>query len=228
MIPKFMHKRRLMRGASLTESTIVLGIVGILLGGIWAMANDMRNSVKQQKFAELLTSTVDGVRGIYAGKAFFDSTLVTNMMPNLARMNIFPGDVLKQVGLETVVVSPFGEVTPHPVPNAGATPHRSFYVCGWRSAPTAAQTHCDFIGGQGNVPLFAVEALVNRPNCIQAVMRNSNPVTQPGLVAVHINGGAALALPVPLVVPPATPLLGAVRACANAVNYIDFVYRLTP
>jgi len=219
MNQKSTQMRRATRGANLTETTIVLGIIGILLGGIWAMIGDMRNSVKQQKFAELLTTVVDNIRGNYTGKAFFETTQistgggVTGMMPRLKDMNVFPGEMV-QTGVDGIA-SPFGANT--------------FFVCGWRSTGSTA---CNLAaGGTSNVPFFAIETrFANTGDCVQAVSRNSNPRTQPGLVDVYINGtGRVSAIPsLSLPWPPLASLT--LAACARVAKpvTVDFVYRLTP
>lgn len=204
------------RGFSLVEFSIVLGVAGVVLGGVWVVAASMSDGVKQEKFSELLDATVDNVRGSYVGKPYFESTLVTVMMPKLTAMNVFPGDAVYKSGAVSVAVSPFGELTN---PLLSSSPYKSVYVCGWKEG-NAPSTHCDLSGaGTSNVPLFAVEAILSKKDCLVAALKNAAPSMHPGLVAFYINGGK-ITMPV---------TLSAVTTACNAdVNYADFVFRLTP
>jgi prepilin-type N-terminal cleavage/methylation domain-containing protein len=214
---KLTQTQNLKRGFSLTEFSVVLGIVGVIFAGIWVLAASMNNSVKQEKFSEMLTVIVGNVRGNYTGKAFFESTLVATMMPILTSMNVFPGNAVRNNGGVSVVDSPFGQQSTAGLPAVG-TAYNSLYVCGWKASGSMS---CEFAGGTLNVPLFAIEALLSKPDCMKAILRNSNTTTLPGLVAIYSNG-TSRALPMTLTT--------ANTACsaAGGVNYVDFVFRLTP
>jgi hypothetical protein len=220
------------------ELAIVLGVAGIIIGAIWSLSGTMYSDVEQEKFSELLNVIVSNVRGNYAGKAFIETTLVPTtggvpgMMPILTSMNVFPGNTVHSVpngtngcaiaGGCSVVDSPFGEQSTTGLPAAG-TPYNSIYVCGWNSL---GSTRCTFTvaTSTSNVPLFAIEALLSKgKNCINAAMMNSNPSTLAGLVGVYINGNP-MTLPLTL-----SAASSAATGCEeNAVNYVDFVFRLTP
>jgi prepilin-type N-terminal cleavage/methylation domain-containing protein len=217
MTRHFKKNKKSTSGFSLAELAVVLAIVALLFSGIWTAAGNTNRNVKQQKFSELLYSVSESVRGHYAGKPYFESTNVGTMMGKLtqAQMNVFPGDALRYVNPNWLVISPFGE---HTNPFVGSSPYKSFYVCGWQ---TSGSTHCDVAGGSGanNVPLFALEALFLENDCVAAALRNSNSATLPGLVAVVING-TFQTLPL--------TLAAANSACVAGVNYADWVFRLTP
>ena len=55
------------RGFSLTELAIVLGVMGIIIGGIWGVANSARQSSHVEQAAEAITLTTDAVRAVYNG-----------------------------------------------------------------------------------------------------------------------------------------------------------------
>lgn len=213
------HKKHL-RGFSLTEFAIVLGVIGIILAGIWALAGNMRNNTRQEKFSEMLTIIVGNIRGNYAGKAYFENTAIQKMMPILTQMNVFPGDAVYQnSNNNSVVDTPFGAI-------ASSIYASSLYACGWKAQPNAApNAKCDIttVSGTTNVPLFAIEALFSdATSCIGAVLRNSNSATLPGLVAVYVNGTQ---MPSPL--PLATVALNS-NCAKNGTKTVDFVYRLNP
>ena len=214
------HKKHL-RGFSLAELAIILGVVGVILAGIWALGGSMHNNGKQEKFSEMLTIIVANIRGNYTGKSSFESTQVSVIMPILTNLNVFPNDAVHLSGAISIVDSPFGEVATLP---AGLTTYNSLYVCGWKAS---SSTHCDYGAGTAGVPLFAVEVLFSdATSCADAVLRNSSPATLPGLVAVYINGTQMTSLPPSLsTIAPTAP---AGNCTAAGTKTVDFVYRLNP
>jgi hypothetical protein len=206
---EFAQKQRSTRGVSLTETAIVLGVVGAVLGSIWVMAAGMRNSVRQNDFSDELRTIVDNIRGNYAGKAYFDTTTMTTMMTTLKARNVFPGSTVQPS--VTRVTTPFGVNT--------------LSVCGWRAT---GSTNCSG-AAVANVPLFAIEVrFANMGDCVQAVMRNSNPLTQPGLVDVYINGTGRVAANNSLPWTLATAITNCTGATSAAPKAVDYVYRLVP
>lgn len=220
------------RAFTLVEMAVVLAIVAVVMAGIWAAVGSMNAGAKQQKFAELLNTIVQNVRSSYIGRGTIPTTLVpgaigTGLMQELAVRNVFPGDIVRLVANGTsgcsvsggcsVVDAPFGKKTTVGLPAAG-TPYDSLYVCGW---PATGGARCSFVSGTAttNVPLFAVEVLLSKDECLKAIMRNSNPALTPNLVAIYSNG-TRRALPMTFTI--------AGQACANDVNYVDFVFRLQP
>ena len=222
MMRQTTQTRHLMRGFSLVEFAIVLGVAGIIISGIWSTAGMVRNSVRQEKFSEMLASIVGNIRGNYMGKSSFDSTLVATEMPILVGMNIFSGDTVHVVaGPVSVVDSPFGELV-NPV--SAVSPYNSIYVCGWKSKNS---TGCEFSGGgTASVPLFAIEALVAAGgDCVSAVLRNSSATSLTGLAGVYINGTQ---MTLPISFPTATTSCVPQNAGVSSAAVIDFVFRLTP
>ncbi|MDD3030067.1 MAG: hypothetical protein PHS57_07295 [Alphaproteobacteria bacterium] len=190
------------RGFSLTETAIVLGVAGLILSGVWVMVGGMRSSAIQTKFSDLLAVVVENIRGTYVGKASFESTSPTKMMPILRRKHVFPGDVVRKESDGTIkVVSPFGG---------------ELVVCGWKAS---GSTKCETAGETLDVPFFAVEIAVDKKDCINAVVRNANSSLFPGLLGVYING-TKRELPI--------SFSAAQTGCSKASNIVDFVFRLLP
>jgi len=216
-------KRLDRRGFSLLEMSIVLMTFAGIISGIWVASGMVRDKVKQSSFSELLYSTSRNVQALHAGKMFIDNSRTQSVMPYLASRNVFPADfTLNRAGV-TVVLSPFGDVPANPI--SGGSPHRSFYVCGWDSDIRI----CSFAVNRVRSPMFAVEVLFNSSEvdqCINAVMRNSNPATLPGLVAVKFNNEAAGLVNMPLSLTAARNGCGA--AFGGGVTVVDFVFKITP
>ena len=213
-------------GFSLTELAIVLGVVGIIIGSIWAVAGAVRKDVQREQFVELLSSTVKNLRGANIGAGSFDNTLVTSIMPKLTTMKVFPGDSIRNASGTLVVDSSFGQFVN---PLANASPYNSFYICGWKAT---GSSNCEFTGGgTAGVPLFAVEALMpSGETCTKTLMQTSSPATLPGLVEVAINGykvvnnGNGLPITVALAKAQCVPK----DSAASDAVVVDYVFRLTP
>ncbi len=207
-----------MRGFTMTEMGIVLFIFALVMSGVWTVARNMNENSKQAEFTELLQTISNNVRGYASGRASIPTTGTTETMATLATIGALPSQVSIQVSSTWVVDAPFGRSTN---PHYSSSPHRSLYICGWKVDGTPS-SRCVFSEeGAGvataDVPLFAIEGLMNRRYCINAVVRNSNVASLPGLVAIYVNGSRQT-LPV--------SVTAAQTACSNAnVNYADWVFR---
>lgn len=204
-------------GFTLSEAAIVLCIVAVLFGAIWSVAGSADNNAKHERFTLLVRAVVENIRSHYAARSGVDYVSAPATMGQLTDNNVFPNDLLvKKTAWLSILVSPFGEFTN---PRLALSDHKSMYVCGW---PASGSTGCDLnpaSPAKQNLPLFAVEALLNRGDCVKALMRNSHSSVLPGIVAVYANG-TQLSLPL--------TLAAAQSRCSNAVNYINFVLRLRP
>lgn len=209
--------RRKTAGFTLAETAVVLCIVALVFGGIWSIAGTTNNNAKHERFTMLVRAIVENVRSHYAARSGVDYASAPMTMGQLTDNGVFPNNFLvKKSAWLSTLISPFGERTN---PHLASSIHKSLYVCGW---PASGSTHC-FFGPtppvKEHLPLFAVEALLPRGDCIKALMRNSGSSVLPGIVAVYANG-TKLSLPL--------TLAAAEGGCQNAVNYIDFVLRLRP
>lgn len=62
---------RTVRGFTLTEAAIVLGIVGLILSAIWVAAGSVYANYRVGKTAEQLLSIVQSVRSLHSGVSQF-------------------------------------------------------------------------------------------------------------------------------------------------------------
>jgi prepilin-type N-terminal cleavage/methylation domain-containing protein len=204
MKPNSTKKHHRIYGFTLVEFAIVLGIIGVILSGIWAMASNVNNNIKLENFSTMLTTIVGNIRGHYVGRASFDdpgSALMS--MDTLRNLNVFPGNMVRATGIARVD-TPFAL--------------NSLQVCEWA---LTGQTSC--AGAVTGSPLFAIEVLLSRKDCIGAVLRNSNPATLPGLIAVYINNDIQ-GMPLN-----SSTVDGACNLSGPATKItVDFVFRLTP
>lgn len=211
------------RGFSLLELSVVMAVFGLFMAGVWGLSGVVRDGVRQTKFSSMLLSTVRNVRSFYARDMNIRDMRTNVVMQDLLDSGAFPGDsVVFNAGVPTVL-SPFGAVAANPV--SGASPYRSFYVCGWQTDSTI----CSFAGGVQSAPLFAVEVLFATSDvgsCMGAVVRNSNPAQLPGLVAVKFNGAPAGIVTLPI--SPAAARIGCQNAFAAGVAVVDFIFKINP
>ncbi len=213
-----MKTKRRSAGFTLTEVAAVMAVVAMIIGGVWVVAGNVNSMAKQDKFTNLVRTAVENIRGAYAGRPTFDTPAATvgTMMPLLMNMNVFPSDSIHQSGGVWVVNSPFGAFTN---PNNAGSPYKSLYACAWGSS---GSTRCAWNNGPLNAPLFAIEVLLSKNDCIRATLRNADPAVIPGFVALYINQHLQTA-PMTLVAANDTA-----TGCNAAVNTVDFIYRLKP
>lgn len=89
---------RNLRGLTLTETVIVLGVVGLVLGGLWLAAGSVNNKRKIQDTSEIVLQIADNVKAVYDGHA-------NATAPTLARqisMGLLPKSILNAAETDTV------------------------------------------------------------------------------------------------------------------------------
>lgn len=204
----------LSRGFSLTEVAVVLAVVGLALGGIWALAAQSRENARQERLKTNIFIVVKNVRAYYASQNGI-AGLSTAVTPQLASLNppALPGDILRTGGgcaLASCADHPWGAST------VATSANGSFGICAWDvSVPGCT-------AGPPSVQFFAVD-LVGVPleSCIKVAMANSGADAPSGLFDVAINGvsmvGLGRGLPV--------RLTDARAQCTNS-STMDFIFRL--
>jgi prepilin-type N-terminal cleavage/methylation domain-containing protein len=102
-------KLRNNRGFTLVEIAIVLTIVGLIIGGVWAAAATVFANNKNQQFSKDLVQIIENIKSSYAGQPSVD---VTGLSTDIAKNSgWFPNDMLSTVGTGasavTTVITPF-------------------------------------------------------------------------------------------------------------------------
>ncbi len=83
-------------GYTLTEVTIVLGIVGLILGGVWTAAASVYQANSIRTASESIVKITQNIRMLYAERSRFSSTTsngtdITSMLKNA---KVFPSNIV--------------------------------------------------------------------------------------------------------------------------------------
>lgn len=98
-----------LRAFSLIEAAIVLAIVGLVIGGLWAAASSAMNNLKIQQTREGIITTISNIRSLLPASMHTgsDITLQFNgFYSDAINMGLFPADWVKG----TSAISPLGDV----------------------------------------------------------------------------------------------------------------------
>jgi len=90
-----MHRRHGPRGFTLTEIAIVLATIGLLVGGLWAVASDVWLSHRVRVTSQQLAATAQNIRSIYADLPGIKGTLLT-ATPALDQLKAFPPEMRQE------------------------------------------------------------------------------------------------------------------------------------
>lgn len=101
---------RKLRGFTLTEAAIVLGIVGLILGAIWVAAAAVYNNLRVSTTSTQLLQMVQNIRSMHATQQTMDTTLTGHAgAVTLAQAGAIPKDMLNDQQNPTQVRNVWGE-----------------------------------------------------------------------------------------------------------------------
>ena len=147
----FISQRKKMRlGFTLTESAIVLGVIGLIAAAIWAASISVKSRQQFQDGVEIVTEIADRVRGVYTG--FPNATVPTDVAAQITA-NLYPEAILNRNRDNTI--SPWGGTIYIRFP--GAAPRYGFSV-------------------EVNIPV-ALDKIARRDACLGMITRLSGTAT---------------------------------------------------
>lgn len=85
---------RTINGFSLTESVIVLGIVGIILGAVWGVTGGVFGNLKLREATEQLTLIVQNIRSVIGNSRNFTAFAGTDITDDIVVRSVFPSSTL--------------------------------------------------------------------------------------------------------------------------------------
>jgi Tfp pilus assembly protein PilE len=121
-------------GFNLIEAAIVLGIVGLIVGGIWAAAAAAYENMRQQSASRNLLAFAQNIRNFYANS---NATTVEVNTTNLIRMGLVPQDMVQGTGS---MVSPWN--TPVTMTNLAVNNTPGFGIQFGDATSTLKQGQC--------------------------------------------------------------------------------------
>lgn len=195
------HRSRDMRGFTLTEAAIVLGIVGLILGAIWAAASAVYDNMKSKRANEEILQVVQAVRSLFASTNTTGS-LNGSILTSIITSGVFPSDMAPVATATSPVNNPW---------NVGSTTG---------SAPNGGTV--DLFSAQANAlgdAFTIVFTNLSQAACIKVFTSNAGA---PGLVGAASSGTALATAGTPTVklniVNNTIPLATANTLCPNAAN----------
>lgn len=93
------------RGFTLTEIAIVLGIIGLILGAIWAAASAVYNNLRTSRAQQEILTVAQNIRAMYATQSTVDSAATTD---TYISAGVFPSDATVETSSGKSVKNPWG------------------------------------------------------------------------------------------------------------------------
>ncbi len=124
---------RAVRGFTLTEAAIVLGIVGLILSAIWVAAGSVYNNYRSGKTQDQLLTMVQAMRSLHASQTKVDGTAFsgTDGSKNLALAGGVPSDMIQYTtaGVPEKVLNVWGgAVSIDAEPDENTNPDQAFQI----------------------------------------------------------------------------------------------------
>lgn len=209
-----MRRRRLaaQKGFNLIEAAIVLGIVGLVVGGIWVAATSVYANLRNKTATDQLLKIAQGVRALYATSANMANAAV-DVTQDMARANILPGNLLT-----TTATAATSANTVNP----------------WNGNVGVLGATAAGAGAAANATAFAVVfSAIPSAACVDFLMRNAGSSRDTGLNTI-VYGASAVpnAMPgtaIALTAGTAISLANAQTACdsaGNSLRSLGFVFSL--
>jgi len=213
------------RGFSLVELAIVLGVVSIIVAGIWNYAGSARQTARIQQAMDAVAVLVDATRTTYATQSGIIGGVPT-VVPRLVQTGGVPPSLLNNT-TTTCNLTPSTYLISPLVSNATAG-CGTLAVCDW----PLGQTACATTAGSGSlVQYFAIEfGTLDYASCVTLVQRITPILPVSGLKDIYINGNPSASLgglPIPYLAASSTaPYVGLGCTPNVSTNTLDFVYVL--
>lgn len=115
-------------GFSLIEAAIVLGLIGLVVGGIWAAAASSRASTQANQLQQQTLNLVKGVRDYYAARALPAAGSITTTLAGKGRFpeEMCPANCVSAAASNSpyTVYNAYGGTTTATIPNVTTYPNQ--------------------------------------------------------------------------------------------------------
>jgi len=192
----------------------VLGVIAVMIGGIWIFIAPAGENAEQQRLAQELSIVVGNVRAAGAAQSSLSGT-ADQMTNQMILAGAIPSTMVRTGATCTNASTRCADGPWGPNGGAGAgavTNAGSFAVCAWNTAANA----CAAAGVKSQ--FFGVEIRgMKTGSCVRAVTQNTSAEGPSGLIAVFINNtNVGSSLPV---------TVANAQANCQAPATVDLVYR---
>jgi prepilin-type N-terminal cleavage/methylation domain-containing protein len=204
--PALPHIFKRQAGVTLTEISIVLGIVGVILGAVWVAFAHVENSNRMRVTNQQLVAISNNVRAIFTERGGVTGSSSSPINQGLDQLKVFPLDMRQSTDPTGIIFNLYDRTV---APNGGGF-----------SAGTVQVYADDCTGNEGAAgaePCFGVTFLkIPTEACIGLLTQAQQGM---GLQQVITNGGGNLT-------PPITPTQARSNCSATNTNTILWVFTL--
>ncbi len=102
---KLRNKQNARAGFNLIEAAIVLGIVGLVVAGIWAAAGAAYENMRQQNTSKDLLALAQNIKNFYAGSG---ATTIDTSVANMVNMGVVPKGMIAGTSATPILAHPWG------------------------------------------------------------------------------------------------------------------------
>ena len=210
-------------GFTLTETAIVIGIMGAVLSALWVAVDRGWDYSKREQMKEDIRLTVEGVQG-YAGAMNGVPDLgYVAMTSQLLAANVIPASMNRG---QTCSGNACADHAWGSTKGGAIDTEGTFRVCNWQ---LGSSTTCPSAKPGNSSPFFGIALTgLAKKNCVELVQAVSSPTGPAGLVEININGTnlvGAQHVPIrPVSVADATSYC---TAATNGNGTVTFVYRVS-
>lgn len=210
----------LIRGFSLFEMAVVVGVIGLVTGGIWVTVAQVRRSEQINLAAQELTTIVQNIRAVTSSQGTtlrYTTGVVGALTSALNRMRVFPAE-MTVTGDYARVYNPFSR---------GATAGAGL------GSVLVQKDNCNGNTSDYNVPCFSVEFFgLPQWACVQLLTITSEK-TSTGLMQIRVSGQVPIGMwdnngswSLPISASRAVGARGCNPAIADASRSIKWIYSL--
>jgi prepilin-type N-terminal cleavage/methylation domain-containing protein len=183
-------KSKALRGFTLTEVAIVMGVIGIILAGLWAVISSGWETTHRQQASDEITIVTGNVRNYYSGQIGMPNAGYDSISSNLLSVGTIPGYM--QRASTSGCTNPNNLCADNPWGSNSGSPLTldaigTFRVCNWNTAVSPAVCASSAPGATSQFFGIMLTGL-SQSSCIGLISRVTMPSGPLGLIDVSING----------------------------------------